>query len=272
MNPTYLAIQTEKVPRPFESTIQFHKNHFHVRLFSDVDTESIYRLCDLIDLGFDYYRYPEVEICINSPGGSVDAMHMFLERLSEWRTRKLIIGTKTDALACSAAAVIMALGSLGKRFARERSTIVFHFSRVPGIQNATASMAQSLGESLMATDKEMIEIVADHVLRGKKSIKLDLPKKDGGLVALADLAENEHAKSVKTFILEKFKPFEPDLIFTKSEYASLLEKLFDLDTPISPFFAKFLGLVDQVTDAAGQTAEFKIKSAQTIQNTLEGKE
>jgi hypothetical protein len=112
-----------------------------------------------------------------------------------------------------------------------------------------------MGESLMKTDKEIIGIVAAHAMRHRDTITLVLPPG----ATIANIAELEHEKGVRMLLVKSFKQRKGRLEFTKSEYTDLIESFFDLDMAISPFLAKFLGLIDHVTDAAGRPATFQKK-------------
>ena len=52
-----------------------------VRLSGELNNDSIFALCDEIDLALDYYKYPAVEIQIDSPGGHVDSLDYYLTQI-----------------------------------------------------------------------------------------------------------------------------------------------------------------------------------------------
>lgn len=103
-----------------------------VRLAGEVNNDSIFALCDEIDLALDYYKYPLVEIQIDSPGGPVDSLDYYLTRLKSWRADGLRVSTLAMTRAASAAAVILALGDGGLRRAYPSARLQFRHAALPG--------------------------------------------------------------------------------------------------------------------------------------------
>jgi ATP-dependent Clp protease, protease subunit len=77
---------------------------------------------------FSYKGTSEVELVINSPGGSVVSLFTILDCIDLIRKGKANMTIKTSCvgMAASAAAVLLAYGDKGHRLASKRSTIMLH--------------------------------------------------------------------------------------------------------------------------------------------------
>jgi len=67
-----------------------------------------------------------IQILINSPGGSVDAMYAILDEMKAIQDSGVIVSTIACGVAYSAAAFILALGSPGYRYARPNANVMMH--------------------------------------------------------------------------------------------------------------------------------------------------
>ncbi|MEW6202786.1 MAG: ATP-dependent Clp protease proteolytic subunit [bacterium] len=113
----------------------------------------------------------QINIYINSPGGSVfeclaiyDVMHIITNPVATY-----CIGT-----ALSAAAVLLAAGDKGKRYATPHSTVLLHqvwsSGRATAGRTEDVKIAASLQEKL---EQNLIDILAKHTGQRKAKIKKD---------------------------------------------------------------------------------------------------
>lgn len=67
-----------------------------------------------------------IQLIINSPGGSVDAMYAILDEMKALQSDGVVISTIVSGSAYSAAAVLLSLGTKGYRYARPNASIMLH--------------------------------------------------------------------------------------------------------------------------------------------------
>ncbi len=111
----------------------------------------------------------QVNIYINSPGGSVDA------GLAIYDTMRYVgceVGTTCVGLAASMGAVLLAAGTKGKRFALPNSKILLHQPWASGI-GGTASDIAIHAEDIMKTKQRINEILAFHTGQPLEKIEKD---------------------------------------------------------------------------------------------------
>ncbi|KFB76378.1 MULTISPECIES: ATP-dependent Clp protease proteolytic subunit [Candidatus Accumulibacter] len=111
-------------------TMHCEADHARITFRAPVDAESIYALCDAIDLALSYFHYETVEIRIHSPGGESDALRHLVVQLPRWHRRGVLIRTVAMIECASAAAIILAVGSPGHRHAGLSSRLLFHRPRI----------------------------------------------------------------------------------------------------------------------------------------------
>jgi ATP-dependent Clp protease protease subunit len=139
-----------------------------IRLTGEIDMPACYALIDEMKLLHDYYRFRTIELQIDSPGGSADALGYLVLSLRDWREgngRTL----KTVALnqACSAAALLLSLGTMGHRQASPASRLLYHPMRTEFSQGTVRTGAQLRMTSRLIEewDGKFLDMLASHVCR-----------------------------------------------------------------------------------------------------------
>ncbi len=111
----------------------------------------------------------EINLYINSPGGSTYAL------MAIYDTMQLIkpdVATYCMGLAASAAAVLLAGGTKGKRFALPHSRIMVHQPHVSGV-GGQATDIEIHAKEILKTREEINEILAFHTGRTLEVISAD---------------------------------------------------------------------------------------------------
>ncbi|MEA3503194.1 MAG: ATP-dependent Clp protease proteolytic subunit [Actinomycetota bacterium] len=111
----------------------------------------------------------EINLYINSPGGSTYAL------MAIYDTMQLIkpdVATYCMGLAASAAAVLLAGGTKGKRFALPHSRIMVHQPHVSGV-GGQATDIEIHAKEILKTREEINEILAFHTGRSLEVISAD---------------------------------------------------------------------------------------------------
>ncbi|MEJ8858656.1 ATP-dependent Clp protease proteolytic subunit [Variovorax robiniae] len=136
-------------------------------LSGEITEDVALRFESCIELLFAYYRYDQITVEINSPGGQVTALEHMLASLERWRGLGRQVGTKASFRAGSAAAMLLAMGDIGSRSASGSTTLLFHSARIDGANAMfTASAATSLGTLLQGKDLLHLERLVGHQVRG----------------------------------------------------------------------------------------------------------
>ncbi len=168
-------------------TVRYDHDKAIIRLNDDIDAQSIFSLCDEVELAADYYHYSFVDIHINSQGGSVPALEYFLTQMHQWRRRhNLTIGTLAISQVASAAAVILSLGDVGYRRAYPSAEILYHNARI-ATPNAflTRSALQVLSKQVGKLDERMLNEVVEHVFQIKVMAERSVESVESEAVAQA---------------------------------------------------------------------------------------
>ena len=110
----------------------------------------------------------DVQIYINSPGGSFTALTAIYDTM---RFIKPDVQTVCLGQAASAAAILLAAGAPGKRYALPHAKIMMH--QPSGGLGGTASDIKILAEQIIATKREMAQLIAEHTGRPVEQIEAD---------------------------------------------------------------------------------------------------
>lgn len=110
----------------------------------------------------------DIDLYINSPGGSVTAGMAILDTM---RHIQPDVGTICVGLAASMAAVILACGTKGKRFALPHAKIMLH--QPSGGFEGTAADIEITAEQIRKTRDEMEEIMAEVTGQPRDRIRRD---------------------------------------------------------------------------------------------------
>ena len=111
----------------------------------------------------------DINLYINSPGGSTYALMAIYDTM---QFIKPDVATYCMGLAASAAAVLLAGGTNGKRFALPHSRIMVHQPHVSGV-GGQATDIEIHAKEILKTREEINEILADHTGRPLEVIQND---------------------------------------------------------------------------------------------------
>jgi ATP-dependent protease ClpP protease subunit len=137
-----------------------------IRLTGEIDMTVGYALIDEIKLLRSYYQFRTVELQIDSPGGSAEALQYIVLSMQEWRRGKGHV-LRTVALneVCSAAAIMLSLGTVGHRVASAHSRLLYHPARSTTLSGVTQTVPQLrvVGRRLEHWNKYSMNLLIEHV-------------------------------------------------------------------------------------------------------------
>lgn len=142
--------------------IMFEKNKAVITLTEEINFKSIHQLVRDIELIVNYYSFNRVKIEINSPGGELKALQLFIAKLVGWRKNGVVIETHAMSNVASAAAVMLSLGDLGYRTAMTDAEVLYHNVRVIGQMVITSDKARQLNEDLTRIDQKILNALMQH--------------------------------------------------------------------------------------------------------------
>lgn len=212
--------------------IKFCDDKATVRLVRDVDQDAIFQLCDEIDLCVDYYKYHRIEIEINSPGGEAIYLEHYLRRLAAWRGRSISIATVALAEVASAAAIILALGDVGRRSSYSHARILFHPARAK-CGMLTAADAVRLSDELKKWDKSMEKHLASAIVSARKM------RDETGYCCLDDFRRDEKKHSDFLEAIDRID---------KKQIGEFLSELLRSERFLTAHEAQRLCLIDTIID------------------------
>ncbi|MEN8114571.1 MAG: ATP-dependent Clp protease proteolytic subunit [Actinomycetota bacterium] len=111
----------------------------------------------------------DINLYINSPGGSTYALMAIYDTM---QFIKPDVATYCMGLAASAAAVLLAGGTKGKRFALPHSRIMVHQPHVSGVAGQATDI-EIHAKEILKTREEINEILADHTGRPLEVVSND---------------------------------------------------------------------------------------------------
>jgi ATP-dependent Clp protease protease subunit len=138
-----------------------------IRLTGDIDMPVSYALLDEIKLLHDYYQFRTIDLHIDSPGGSADALHYLVHSLSPWRKGEgRVLRTFGMNEVASAAAMLLSFGTVGHRSASSRSRLLYHSVRGVQRENTLQTVAQLrvTTRRLARWDTCFVDLLAEHTL------------------------------------------------------------------------------------------------------------
>lgn len=116
---------------------------------------------------FGYYCYPQLTLHLHSPGGDFQALQHLIDAISKWRRAGRELRTESTFEAISAAAVLLSLGDVGSRRVGERTTLLFHTSRLLDRERPLTSIdAQRVAGFMNESDQLLISQMTNHILSG----------------------------------------------------------------------------------------------------------
>ncbi len=110
----------------------------------------------------------DIYLYINSPGGSVTAGMAIFDTM-QWISND--VATVAMGLAASMGQFLLSAGTKGKRYALPHARIMMH--QPSGGLGGTASDIKILAEQILATKKEMAELIAEHTGNTVEQIEAD---------------------------------------------------------------------------------------------------
>jgi ATP-dependent Clp protease protease subunit len=111
----------------------------------------------------------DISIYINSPGGSTYALMAIYDTM---QFVKPDISTYCMGLAASAAAVLLAGGAKGKRFALPHSRVMLHQPHISGL-GGQATDIEIHAREILKTREEINQLLADHTGQDLAQVELD---------------------------------------------------------------------------------------------------
>jgi ATP-dependent protease ClpP protease subunit len=141
-----------------------------IRLTGDIEMPLAYALVDEFSLLHDYYQFRDVQLHIDSPGGSADALHFLVHALEPWsRGDERILRTFGMNEVASAAAMLLSFGTVGYRAASKRSRLLYHSVRNVQRENTSHTVAQLkvVTRKLESWDRMFVDLLAEHSLSGR---------------------------------------------------------------------------------------------------------
>ena len=139
-----------------------------VFLGSEVRDENANAICAQLLLLNAEDPHKDIYLYINSPGGSVTAGMAIFDTM-QWISND--VATVAMGLAASMGQFLLSAGTKGKRYALPHARIMMH--QPSGGLGGTASDIKILAEQILATKKEMAELIAEHTGRSVDQIEAD---------------------------------------------------------------------------------------------------
>jgi len=217
-----------------------------IRFSVEVTDETVSHLLDLLESAFNYYQYEEVEIQVNSPGGSARALYFLLDHFERYRNQGRVLALTALMEASSAAACMVSCGTPGRRAAYPRASFLYHSVRLPLVKELTEIKAKRYFEDMQRENEfvqdlltRMALLARNHFLEtsgGKEDFLLKkIERFQKTAQALGFLSED----SPKTEDLISEEKFE---VFVRGVYGKLLKG----ENYLTPYQAKDLFLIDRV--------------------------
>jgi ATP-dependent Clp protease protease subunit len=139
-----------------------------VFLGSEVRDDNANAICAQLLLLNAEDPHKDIYLYINSPGGSVTAGMAIFDTM-QWISND--VATVAMGLAASMGQFLLSAGTKGKRYALPHTRIMMH--QPSGGLGGTASDIKILAEQILATKKEMAELIAEHTGRSVEQIEAD---------------------------------------------------------------------------------------------------
>ncbi len=207
------------------NAVTYGHDRLVVRYTGEVSSDSVFRLADIIDLGMEYYGYRRIDLHIDSAGGSGPALLYLVDRLSAWsEVPGFTLHTRGLTMVASAAAVLLSLGTVGRRTVGLSTVLLWHNARVIITAPVAWTRRELLREAttLTAVDRRVTHLLARHVLSGTGGRAVVRPWLGGA------------------------EPLPEIVVETVDELSAIYARVADLDVVIPPEAAVGLRLVDTV--------------------------
>ena len=106
---------------------------------------------------------------VDSPGGTVTSGLLIYDTIKS--LKNMVVNIHCVGMASSIAAVILAGGQKGRRFALPRSTIMIHEPLLSGGVGGSATNIQRTAESIVETKKVLVDLLAQDTGKSRKKIE-----------------------------------------------------------------------------------------------------
>lgn len=121
---------------------------------------------------FDYYKYRQVSLVLNSPGGSLTALQYILSVIGQARQNGYQVHTQGSFTAASAGALLLSHGEVGTRSVMTVTKLLYHHTRVNGATaGLTSSDAHRLSSAMKSHDDKLIAGLVAHLVKGFGSVE-----------------------------------------------------------------------------------------------------
>lgn len=97
-----------------------------------ITPQGVKTLVEHVETALTLYQPEVIAVHLHSPGGLMPALEYWVYRQQHWAAQGQIIATEADTECASAAAMMVTLGTVGKRSAHPLSQLLFHNPRMVG--------------------------------------------------------------------------------------------------------------------------------------------
>ncbi len=139
-----------------------------IRLTGEIEMPVSYALIDELKILHDYYQFRVIDLHIDSPGGSADALHYLVHALEPWRRGEgRVLRTFGINEVASAAALLLSFGTVGHRTASSRSRLLYHSVRTVQHENTMQTVAQLrvVTRRLERWDECFVDLLVRHTMK-----------------------------------------------------------------------------------------------------------
>lgn len=168
MNDTFYLERTTNGTTPITLKSKLFEKRI-IFLDSNIDSETVNTTISQISLLAIENPDEPITILINSPGGSILCGRVLIDVM---QACPCIIQTVSLGIAASMAAVILAAGSPGHRFATTSSQVMLHQPLIAGgIPGGSCSEIESVANSLMKTKTELDQFLSKLTGKSIKAVR-----------------------------------------------------------------------------------------------------
>ena len=128
MPPVCSELKLEKTEHTI--TPQFAPRKIDFLYAGAITDAGIKELTECVELGFYQYQPILTTVHMRSPGGLARALDYWAYKVRQWQSHGWQIATRADTECASAAAMVVTIGTVGKRFAHPLSQLRFHNPRL----------------------------------------------------------------------------------------------------------------------------------------------
>lgn len=244
------------------------ENHALVQIAGPLTQTEAIELRRVIREAGQYWKYAELTLELNSPGGELSALAALMHELKWWRGRGGTVKTQALSFAGSAAAFTLSLGTVGQRMASPHSVLLYHHSRLMEGGQLTAQHAVNTAVQLQMVDRMLLQQLVAHIcdgLGGPNALaRAGLTRCEHMLARASEIAEEmwpsagicrKHERGTRTAVVSKLRVVKRayDEVASKgavAPFVELLSKEFERDQPMPADLVWALLLIDEVEDVA----------------------